>query len=124
MRWPHGFTLPTLRETVANCMENVRQAARTESEARAMVARLEVGDPRLQDAFATARRARHEQPNWREYATFYGRLLDRFPEMADQPAADAVAADRANPPMAKVLQLAPDRRLPREPGEDAEDLSF
>lgn len=86
-------TKPTDRECYESCIENAHQAARDERQARDMVLRLQPGDALQIQAKLDVQRHAADQPHWRGMAEFYLRRVN------------------AAPPD-------PDRRLPREPGDD------
>jgi hypothetical protein len=102
--------------------ENINAAALEERSAHAAVQRFNPGEERLAKAQLDVVRCGHDQRHWRDQLAYWRGLLDRFPHLADSPAAEAVKADYARPvrKVAKVIPM-PTHWSEREPGED--DLS-
>jgi hypothetical protein len=117
---------PTLNETVAAMQENINAAAIDERNARADVQRYNPGDERLKRAQLDVVRYAADQRHWRAQLAYWRGLLDRFPQLADVPAAEAVKADYARPVrrVAKVIPM-PTHWAEREPGgDDLEEAPF
>ena len=125
MTWQHarGWTPPTLREVVAGMQANIAQAQREESAAEAAMMRFQPGDERLNEAKSAHLRARCEQPHWREQLRYWRGLLERFPELAERPAEEAVKAASGKPVDSKPAEAgAPPphwtEARERQPGDD------
>ncbi len=99
-------TRPTDEECVRSCLENAEHAARDEAATRDLLGRLPPGDTRRPQARQDLMRHVSDQPHWRSVAAFYRARI-----AAKRPALTSVPPE-------------PDRRLPREPGDDTEEMAF
>jgi hypothetical protein len=117
----------SLGELLEACHANIRAAASKEAELRALWDRLSPGDPRFAGTATEPplgyqiRRARIEQGHWREYQRHY---LQRIAiEGQDQVIRVPIPRRMIEPPMPPPP--GPDRRLPREIGDDdGDELPF
>lgn len=96
---------PTLRETVAAMQLNAERAEQARRNAVADTTKFQPGDPRLGQAMEDVGKYAAEEPHWRAYGDYYRGLLQRYHDLADRPALEAVKREKDSPAPAKVLPM-------------------
>ena len=113
----------TNRIAVEMCHANVKEAAKREAELRALYQELPIGDTRLLGDDHTSplalriQAAGMEQRHWREYGAYYRERGEREGWDTVVPVI-GTSQREAVPRRLKAVPQEPDRRLPRESGDD------
>jgi hypothetical protein len=116
----------SLQSLLDSCLANIAKAAQEEGRMRALYARLAPGDVRLVGTqeepplgYQITREVQN-QKHWREYAAHYRGRIAR--EGRDAMATVETPRRYRHAPAELPPVPEPDRRLPREPGDDEEEV--
>jgi len=126
--------VPTLAEMVAACLKNA-DVAKSQQERWQQLAGREGPGPQLDAARRELARYTADYEHWSSYVAYYrGRVSKEGPNVVPTmtgvlgrdrgPGMAAVIAKRMNDPKDVAWGQVIDRRLPREPGDDLDDVPF